>query len=56
MSSERTLFFNDSRNISEFDIPSGYTKIGDSAFSECSSLTNITIPNSVTKIGYYAFS
>ena len=56
MSSERTFIFNDGKDISEFVIPSGYTKIGDSAFSECSSLTNITIPNSVTKIGYYAFS
>ena len=26
MSSERTFFFNDSRNISEFVIPNGYTK------------------------------
>ena len=56
MSSERTFFFNDSRNISEFVIPNGYTKIGSSAFWRCTSLTNITIPNSVTIICDYAFS
>ena len=33
MISERTFIFNDREDISEFDIPSGYTKIGDSAFS-----------------------
>ena len=27
------------------------TSIGDSAFSDCSSLTSVTIPNSVTSIG-----
>ncbi len=32
------------------------TEIGDSAFSECSSLTSVTIPDSVTTIGEYAFS
>jgi hypothetical protein len=32
------------------------TSIGNSAFSECSSLTYITIPNSVTSIGNSAFS
>ena len=31
------------------------TSIGDSAFSECSSLTSVTIPNSVTLIGEEAF-
>ena len=32
-------------------IPYGVKKIGDSAFSGCSSLTSVTIPNSVTSIG-----
>ena len=32
------------------------TSIGNSAFSECSSLSNIEIPNSVTSIGNHAFS
>lgn len=31
------------------------TSIGESAFSDCSSLTSITIPNSVTSIGELAF-
>ena len=31
------------------------TRIGDSAFSGCTSLTGITIPDSVTSIGDYAF-
>ena len=32
------------------------TKIGDLAFSSCTSLTSITIPSSVTSIGYSAFT
>lgn len=32
------------------------TSIGESAFSDCSSLTSIKIPNSVTSIGKRAFS
>ena len=44
----------------ELVIPSSYkgkpvTTIGDSAFSECSSLTSVTIPDSVTSIGGEAF-
>ena len=35
--------------------PYHVTTIGQSAFSDCSSLTSITIPNSVTSIGIYAF-
>ena len=36
-------------------IPSTVTSIGESAFSNCSSLTSVTIPNSVTSIGVCAF-
>ena len=36
-------------------IPDGVTKIGDYAFSCCSSLTSVTIPDSVTSIGNDAF-
>ena len=37
-------------------IPDSVTSIGESAFSECSSLTSINIPDSVTSIGDHAFS
>jgi hypothetical protein len=36
-------------------IPSGATKIGNSAFSGCSGLASVTIGNSVTSIGDHAF-
>ena len=36
-------------------ISSGVTKIGDSAFSNCSGLTSLVIPSGVTEIGYHAF-
>ena len=36
-------------------IPEGVKSIGESAFSDCSSLTSVTIPKSVTSIGDYAF-
>ncbi len=41
--------------IKNVTIKNGVTSIGDSAFSDCSSLTSITIPNSVTSIGEAAF-
>ena len=37
-------------------IPSGVTRIGDSAFEGCGGLTSVTIPPSVTSIGACAFS
>ena len=36
-------------------LPDGLTGIGDSAFTDCSSLADIEIPAGVTYIGYYAF-
>ena len=39
-----------------FVIPDGVTRIGEHAFSDCTSLTSITIPDGVTTIGDYAFS
>ena len=43
------------KNIEEVVILDGVTQIGETAFSDCSSLTSITIPNSVTSIGGGAF-
>ena len=39
-----------------YEIPSGVTSIGASAFLNCSSLTSVTIPNGVTSIGDSAFN
>ena len=39
----------------EYTIPNSVTAIGNSTFSECTSLTSVTIPDSVTTIGDYAF-
>jgi hypothetical protein len=39
-----------------YTIPEGVTSIGDSAFSDCTSLASITLPDSVTSIGNDAFS
>lgn len=36
-------------------IPDGIVKIGDDAFSHCTSLTGVTIPDSVAEIGFEAF-
>jgi hypothetical protein len=39
-----------------FEIPSGVTTIGRSAFDGCENLTSVTIPQSVTSIGDYSFA
>ena len=44
------------RQIVTANIPSGFTSIGRSAFSDNTNITSITIPNSVTSIGDYCFS
>lgn len=38
-----------------YDIPNSVTSIGNSAFSECTSLASVTMPSSVTSIGNSAF-
>ena len=48
------LYINN-QEITDLVIPDGVTRIGDAAFSECSSLTSVTIPGSVTSIGGAAF-
>lgn len=42
-------------DITDVVIPDGVTKIGASAFKDCSGLINVTIPDSVTYIGWRAF-
>ena len=41
--------------VTDVVIPEGITRIGDYAFSNCSTLTNITLPESLTEIGIGAF-
>lgn len=48
------LYYNGSLLVDAI-IPDGITKIGDFAFSGCTTLTSITIPESVTSIGSNAF-
>ena len=43
------------KTATHFEIPSGVTSIGDSAFAYCDSLTSVEIPDSVTSIGNSAF-
>ena len=47
--------FPSGKDISEYAIPDGVTKIEDNAFFRCGSLTTITIPSSVSEIGNSAF-
>ena len=51
----KNLYLNDVL-VTNLVIPEGTTKIGNSAFCNCTSLTSITIPDSVTSIHYSAFS
>ena len=37
------------------EIPYGVTRIGNSAFKDCTSLTSVTIPNTAMRIDAYAF-
>ena len=46
----------DLKSLTTLEIPSGVTKIGDSAFASCTSLASVTIPGSVTSIGNSAFA
>ena len=41
---------------SEYSIPQGITKIGESALERCTHLRRVEIPNSVTEIGDFAFA
>ena len=43
------------RGLTNIVIPDSVTKIGDDAFSGCTSLTSVTIPDGVTNIGNDAF-
>ena len=43
------------QELTSYVIPNSVTRIGDHAFSSCSSLVEVVIPNSVTRIGDYAF-
>ena len=64
-SSENGILFNADKTVlvrypegkkeTTYVIPSGVTRIGDGAFSYCSSLTSVTIGNGVTSIGWSAF-
>ena len=49
------LYYPASKTGSSYSIPGTVTKIGSSAFENCSNLTSITIPNTVVTIQYDAF-
>ena len=42
-------------DITSVSLPSGLTRIGNSAFNSCENLSRVTIPSGVTSIGNYAF-
>jgi hypothetical protein len=43
------------RSVTEIDIPDGVTKVGSTAFANCTKLVRISIPDSVTGIGSSVF-
>ena len=43
-------------NLTEIDIPEGWTTTGDWTFSRCGRLERISLPESLTDIGAYAFA
>ena len=47
--------YNNAGSPANLVIPSGYTNIGNHAFTDCTGLTSITIPSSVTSIDSSAF-
>ena len=49
------LYLNGEELSGEITISEGATKIGNSAFYNCSGITGVTIPEGVTSIGAYAF-
>ncbi|MGN0804377.1 MAG: leucine-rich repeat protein [Candidatus Coproplasma sp.] len=55
LSSGHNLYLNDVL-VTDIEIPSGKSGIGDFTFYGCSSIKNVTLPESVTSIGRYAFS
>ncbi len=46
-------FYMNGELVTNLEIPSSVTTIGDFAFSKCSGLTSVTIPDTVTRIGAY---
>ena len=52
---DNKLFYLNKELITALIIPNDVTRIGDSAFRNCSSLTSVVIPNNVTSIGISAF-
>ena len=43
------------KQLTEYTVPDGVTKIGDSAFESCGDLRSVTLPNTITSIGRSAF-